>query len=305
MHAKQIAKIKEIDELLTKEFFKVHYFKNKKSLTKIAKEQNLNRETVRKRFHRFNFKLRTHTEHCVFNPMSEEHKCKIREGIKKRKGYIPYNKKLLIKIICPICGNIFYRKEKYIKENVTNVCSVKCCTKLMNKKNLGKKRNKLVGLKIRNKLRTGKHVNCQICGKRKYYPIHKLERNEHFYCSQRCRHKDMSNLYIGENAHNWKNGGGTSKIKRIRNLKEYRKWRKECLIRDNYTCQKCGQYKGKLEVHHKNPLSNLFKTFSSIYKYKLRNIRKFKPFWNIQNGITVCLECHKKIDKYRSRICEK
>lgn len=67
---------------------------------------------------------------------------------------------------------------------------------------------------------------------------------------------------------------------------EYREWRKAVFERDNYTCQKCGDRSREknrilLNAHH----------IKSWAKYpKLR--------FNINNGRTLCVDCHKKTDNY-------
>lgn len=56
------------------------------------------------------------------------------------------------------------------------------------------------------------------------------------------------------------------------------KIKKDIFIRDNYTCQNCNKYGGKLNAHH----------IFSFSTYK--NLRK-----NKYNLITLCESCHKKI----------
>ena len=67
---------------------------------------------------------------------------------------------------------------------------------------------------------------------------------------------------------------------RIRNSQEYKDWRKAVFERDNYTCQSCGKHGGKLNAHHIKP----FKDYP-----KLRLV--------LDNGITLCAECHKEAHK--------
>ena len=69
-----------------------------------------------------------------------------------------------------------------------------------------------------------------------------------------------------------------------RKSKEYSNWRTAVFIRDNYTCQICGQVGGKLNAHH-------IKHFAKDKK------RRF----DINNGITLCYECHKEVHSKRSR----
>ena len=97
---------------------------------------------------------------------------------------------------------------------------------------------------------------------------------------------------LGEDSTNWK--GGTTPLNfQIRGSFEYRQWRSDVFTRDNFTCQDCGDNTGgNLEAHHK-------KCFSSILQYyeitTLEQALECKGLWNINNGITLCEDCHKKI----------
>jgi hypothetical protein len=85
-------------------------------------------------------------------------------------------------------------------------------------------------------------------------------------------------LYGSDNPH-WK-GGITIKNTQLRNSYQYRDWRRSVYIRDNFTCVFCEITGGRLVAHH-------VKEFS-LYP-KLR--------FDISNGITLCVECHKFIHK--------
>lgn len=78
---------------------------------------------------------------------------------------------------------------------------------------------------------------------------------------------------------NWK-GGITPENVKIRNNVESRLWRESVFARDNFTCQLCCNKGGDLEAHH---------------------IKKFSDYpglrFAIDNGITLCISCHKKIHK--------
>ena len=100
--------------------------------------------------------------------------------------------------------------------------------------------------------------------------------------------------WIGENNPNWK-GGITSLILRLRHNFKYCQWRSDIFTRDDFTCQNCGDNKGgNLEAHHKE-------TFSSILQYyeitTLEEALNCEGLWDINNGITLCKECHKKLHK--------
>ena len=61
---------------------------------------------------------------------------------------------------------------------------------------------------------------------------------------------------------------------------EYNDWRKKVYERDKYTCQICGIKGGKLNAHH-------------IHKYSQYPALRY----DIDNGITLCEDCHRKIHK--------
>lgn len=90
--------------------------------------------------------------------------------------------------------------------------------------------------------------------------------------------------FAGKNHWNWK-GGNSRGYKTGYYSTEYLNWRKQVFERDNYTCQECfgerGQY---ITAHH-------IKSFA--HYPKLRFV--------LNNGITLCEECHKKTDNYKGR----
>lgn len=96
--------------------------------------------------------------------------------------------------------------------------------------------------------------------------------------------------HSGERHFNWK-GGVTSLNHKIRNCFQYRQWRSDCFQRDDYTCQDCNQRGGKLEVDH-------IKTYSSIMRENdiktMREAEVCEELWNINNGRTLCVPCHRK-----------
>lgn len=84
----------------------------------------------------------------------------------------------------------------------------------------------------------------------------------------------------GQRHWNWQ-GGITKPHNQIRVSLEYKLWRRAVLERDNYTCRFCGQHGGKLCVDHIKP-------FAMYPELRLA----------IDNGRTLCHECHKKTPTY-------
>jgi len=171
----------------------------------------------------------------------------------------------------------------------------------------GQKRSDEFKQQMREINQTGKHIKCEVCGKSKYFPINKIKRNQHYFCSHKCRSKGISLYYIGENASNWIDGR-TDLIYTIRGCLKYSDWHAKVLKRDKYICQDCGDRGNNLEVHHTKPFRKTFKEFINFYSsFSINNDKdilkklanKWNDFWDINNGITYCLDCHSENDTYR------
>jgi hypothetical protein len=100
--------------------------------------------------------------------------------------------------------------------------------------------------------------------------------------------RKMSEAHLGAKHHLWK-GGITPIVISIRNCFKYRQWRSDIFTRDDYTCSNCGSRGVRLEVHH-------IKSFSTIMEdYKIKTLDdgvNCEELWNINNGVTLCKECH-------------
>ena len=90
-------------------------------------------------------------------------------------------------------------------------------------------------------------------------------------------------------------------------------WTKPILERDNFTCQKCGQEGGKLQVHHnKETLAEIIFKFVSKFAIDAKDlstekkklirdqILKYHASGKV-SGITLCIKCHKKAEKEMRR----
>ena len=110
---------------------------------------------------------------------------------------------------------------------------------------------------------------CPKCGK-----AFTAKASEDKYCSWECYNSDR-HMPAGEDHWNWK--GGISKINDNRDSVDYKKWRYKVYKRDSFKCVKCGS-KEKLNAHH-------------IFSWRFYPDKRY----DVDNGITLCEDCHIKI----------
>jgi hypothetical protein len=198
----------------------------------------------------------------------------------------------MIKQKCIICGNEFNSYPSWKKQG-RKTCSRKCLGILKSKemkgekhfffgkhhteevrkkismKNRGVPNSKIIGDK--NPMKRLDIKQKMIEAKKKLHIIPKTAfKKGHLPWNKGKKYLNVS----GKNNWNWK-GGITPENEQIRKSVELKEWKRACLRRDSFTCQRCGRYGGNLEVHH----INNFAEFS-----ELRTA--------LDNGITLCKNCH-------------
>lgn len=113
---------------------------------------------------------------------------------------------------------------------------------------------------------------CKSCSKKKEY------RNPHI--RQKRWAKKVNGVYL------------QSLAPRIRDLKEYSQWRIDVFRRDGFVCQICNERGKLLHAHHIKKMSNI------LIEENIDSIEKAiicKVLWELNNGITLCVPCHKKV----------
>ena len=97
----------------------------------------------------------------------------------------------------------------------------------------------------------------------------------------------------GVNNCNWK-GGITSLVEQIRKCFKYRQWVSDIYTRDNFICQNCNIRGEKLNAHHIKSLSFILQFYEITTLEEALNCAEL---WNLNNGITFCVKCHRNFHK--------
>ena len=112
-------------------------------------------------------------------------------------------------------------------------------------------------------------------------------------------HVKKSPKIIGSNNPNWK-GGKTKLAQKIRKSAEYSFWRMSVFKRDFFTCQHCGAKNKKGEKYifdadHIYPFSKILDDYNIT---SIEEAISCKKLWDIENGRTLCRDCHKKTETW-------
>jgi hypothetical protein len=107
--------------------------------------------------------------------------------------------------------------------------------------------------------------------------------------------KNISLSKLGSNNPMWL-GGRTSWKITLRGSGRYKQWRKAVFERDGYQCVVGGKEHGiKLQVDHIYPLCSILDDFNIN---SMEDAIQCEGLWDINNGRTLCRECHKKTETY-------
>ena len=195
-----------------------------------------------------------------------------------KKGMIPHNKgiKFREKRNCLICNKEFsdYPSQFKARPNWYKYCSIECSAKARSKK---VKRE------------------CLRCDNSFEVKLSVIKRGHGIFCSYKCKKESQKGQLAwnkgkhlpqitGKNHWNWQGGITPINIK-LRNSLEYEEWRKACMERDLYTCQDCEEIGGELQVDHIKP-------------FALHPELRF----DLNNGRTLCKNCHLKTNTWGGRI---
>jgi hypothetical protein len=160
----------------------------------------------------------------------------------------------------------YYHNLKYSTYGISKIfkCSPKTVARYLYRYDLPV-RTKEEAVKLN---RVGRNVECGFCGKQIYRKAYTLHKYTKFFCSWDCSKKSQRKE--------------CTKLKNYRNGYKYKPWRRKVLLRDNNSCVLCGSI-NNIVVHHIVP---------SSVQWELRH--------EINNGASVCLNCHKEIHKTKN-----
>lgn len=194
--------------------------------------------------------------------------------------------KIKISKNCKHCNTMFYKPEWITKKKqwcTTNYCSDKCRYKSISD------RSKPVCV----------YKKCLVCKEaftrkdEKSWGLWKYKKT----CSIECQYILAADKRKGEHNPSWK-GGITPLNHTVRGCIKNEFWKKEILKRDNYTCQECKVRGGRLEVDHIKPFWLIM--FENGIK-NLNSALECCELWDIDNGRTLCHNCHVKTATYAGR----
>lgn len=133
-----------------------------------------------------------------------------------------------------------------------------------------------------------KKTKCKGCSKQfSYYPS--LSRGK-FCCKECFNTSGHMKVVMSEKFKN--HISKTPEKQLFKTGLEYKKWHKEVMARDGWKCVQCGSKKD-LQVDHIMPMIAVF------LEYQITNDKSL--LLDLDNGQTICLECHKKTDTWGAR----
>ncbi len=200
-----------------------------------------------------------------------------------------------MKINCEICNKEFNKDSYSYKVDKHHFCSLFC-------------RYEYRKIHFKHTDKTKKKMSMASKGKRKNYPAWNKDKtkNDNLILAKLSQDRiGKGNPMFGKHNYNWR--GLTPFNIYLRSSAKYINLRNEIYQRDNYACQHCRDNKGgNLNMHHKYQFSSMVNDFLKLnsqyspfedLKTLVSLSYNYQPFWDSNNGITLCEDCHNNLHK--------
>lgn len=139
---------------------------------------------------------------------------------------------------------------------------------------------------------------CDFCSKPCEEKVSHFKKSKNHFCSKGCHAKFRRFVLKPHEQPTWK--GGINPInKGLRTHYRYREWRSDIFMRDGYACIFCGAKSGNgktvmLNADHIKPFHIILKENS------IKTLEEgfyCEELWDLNNGRTLCVPCHKAVTK--------
>lgn len=196
---------------------------------------------------------------------------------------------MLVKTTCKLCNVEFSTHQAWLNRGRSIFCSRKCFGLWFSENKRGINGTNWKGGEI--------EQLCAWCNKKYTKRRKNRESQQHYYCSIKCKGKSMSIKNKGVANPNWRGDTAISTDNNlIRSSKQYQKWKNDVFIRDNFTCKKCGKRGGFIHAHHIKKFSIILNDIRQAYPlFSIQEVfSQSSNLWDMKNGITLCIKCHKQ-----------
>ena len=172
---------------------------------------------------------------------------------------------------CDYCGKEFKATKKRIENSEHLYCCKECY--FLDAKNIHKKGKENP---CYNKIK----CKCDYCGGEIEIIPSKMKDREYHFCNMNCRSLWQKNHFKGSNNPNYNPNLTDQNREDRRKNQEYKDWRNNVFLRDDYTCIISGEKGKEIIAHH-------------LYSYDKYNELRF----DVSNGVTISIELHKEFHK--------
>lgn len=194
---------------------------------------------------------------------------------------------------CAYCGEQFSRLASSFAENSEDYFCSPECQDQHHEEYDGGENHPLYDREI---------VECSQCGDELARKPSVVEKKDDFFCGQECYASWCTDERTGEDHPRWKGGG------ELYRGPNWERQKRKALERDNRICQRCGrtnteskQETGKsLAVHHRKPVREFYEELETDWK-ELGDPSTAEIDWgemnDLDNLVTLCLSCHRHVEK--------